>query len=54
MKTRECIHCETFFDCSGKSSRNPCLNFKDRKKEPEESFDSIFQKELGRVDNGSK
>lgn len=50
MKTRECIHCETFFDCNGKPSRNPCVNFKDRRKEkPSVGFDEIFQQEMGKL-----
>lgn len=55
MKTKECIQCETFFGCKGKPTRNPCLHFKKRKIEPDRSFESVFQNEIGRVnDNGSK
>lgn len=54
MKTRECIRCETFFDCEGKESKKPCLHFKARAKEPETDFNSILQKEMkGYESNGS-
>lgn len=31
-KDRNCIHCESFFDCQGKPAEvKDCLNFKERK-----------------------
>ena len=33
MKTKECIHCEKFFECQGKPDERPCVNFVDRKGE---------------------
>lgn len=33
-KTRECIHCEKFFDCNGKPKEVArCVNFVERKKQ---------------------
>ncbi len=32
MKTKECIHCERFFECKGKENDKPCLHYKERKK----------------------
>lgn len=32
MKTKECIHCEKFFECEGKEKDKPCLHYKERKK----------------------
>lgn len=30
-KTRECIHCERFWECKGKEKDEPCLHYKERK-----------------------
>jgi hypothetical protein len=32
MKDKECIYCEKFFECKGKDTKNPCVNFEDRRK----------------------
>lgn len=32
MKTKECIHCERFFECKGKEKDKPCLHYKERRK----------------------
>ena len=32
IKTKECIHCEKFFECAGKEKDKPCLHYKERKK----------------------
>lgn len=46
MKTKECMHCETFFDCAGKPTDNPCLQFRKRKEKTENNFNEILQKEI--------
>ena len=38
MKTKECIHCEKFFECEGKEKDNPCLHFKERKEEQNNGY----------------
>ena len=45
MKDIECIHCETFFDCKGKATNKPCLNFKENKKNPRISFEEVMKEE---------
>lgn len=35
MKTKECIHCERFFECKGKEKDKPCLHYKERRKNNE-------------------
>ena len=33
IRDRECATCERLFDCNGKPSKNPCVNYKERKKD---------------------
>ena len=30
IKDKECMHCKKFFDCKGKNSDSPCVNFVER------------------------
>jgi hypothetical protein len=32
-KTKECIYCKRFFECKGKPSDKPCVNYEDRRKD---------------------
>ena len=47
MRTSECVICEFMFDCKGKPTKDPCVNFKDRrKKESNNEFKRIFDEEM--------
>lgn len=49
MKTKECMHCELLFDCAGKPTKNPCLQFKKRNKGSESVFGNVLRNEIERT-----
>jgi hypothetical protein len=44
--TRECATCDRLFDCKGKPSKNPCVNYKERRKDGRNQVDKNYNGHL--------